>query len=250
MQLAIRPFSFVRIAAGSAAALMTIAVSAALLAPQDALAQGRGKGGAANSPLGGLGGDSKEPIKIDADKLDVLDKDNRAVFSGNVVAVQGETTVRCSIMTVFYEGRSGQGSAGGAKPAAATPTAAPAATPVAPGAPAASGDSSIKRIECKGPVTVVSKTQAASSDNAVFDRANNQVIMTGNVALNDGPNITRGEKLTYNTVTGIANVQSPPGVRVQGLFVPNSTETGKTDAKTGTKPTAGAAPAKPATPTN
>ncbi len=197
-------------------------------APQEAAAQAKARGGAgASSPLGGLGGDSKEPIKIDADKLDVLDKENRAVFSGNVVAVQGETTVRCSIMTVFYEGRSGQ--AAGAKPAAATPTA----------APGQGNDSSIKRIECKGPVTVVSKTQAATSDNAVFDRANNIVVMTGNVALNDGPNITRGEKLTYNTVTGIANVETNKGGRVQGFFVPNAAETNK-----------GAAGAKPATPTN
>ncbi|OYW62073.1 MAG: hypothetical protein B7Z40_17620 [Bosea sp. 12-68-7] len=201
-------------------------------APQEAAAQAKSRGGAgASSPLGGLGGDSKEPIKIDADKLDVLDKDNRAVFSGNVVAVQGETTVRCSIMTVFYEGRGGQGAAG-AKPA-------PAAAPAAPAAPGKSGDSSIKRIECKGPVTVVSKTQAATSDNAVFDRANNTVVMTGNVALNDGPNITRGEKLTYNTVTGIANVETVKGGRVQGFFVPNAAEANK-----------GAAGAKPATPTN
>ena len=197
-------------------------------APQEAAAQAKARGGAgASSPLGGLGGDSKEPIKIDADKLDVLDKENRAVFSGNVVAVQGETTVRCSIMTVFYEGRSGQ--TAGAKPVAATPTA----------APGQGNDSSIKRIECKGPVTVVSKTQAATSDNAVFDRANNTVVMTGNVALNDGPNITRGEKLTYNTVTGVANVETTKGGRVQGVFVPNAAETNK-----------GAAGAKPATPTN
>lgn len=244
MQLAIHPFSFLRVATGSAAALMSVAVAMAVFAPQDALAQARARGGA-NSPLGGLGGDSKEPIKIDADKLDVLDKDNRAVFSGNVVAVQGETTVRCTIMTVFYEGRGGQGA--GAARATGAPAATPTATPATPGAPAGSGDSSIKRIECKGPVTVVSKTQAATSDNAVFDRANNQVIMTGNVALNDGPNITRGEKLTYNTVTGIANVETNKGGRVQGFFVPNSTEAGKTDAKTGTKPATGA---KPATPTN
>ena len=251
MQPAIRPFSFGRVAAVSAAALMSITVATAVFAPQDALAQGRARGGASGSPLGGLGGDSKEPIKIDADKLDVLDKDNRAVFSGNVVAVQGETTVRCSIMTVFYEGRGGQGGgAGAARATATTPAATPAATPATPAAPAApagSGDSSIKRIECKGPVTVVSKTQAATSDNAVFDRANNQVIMTGNVALNDGPNITRGEKLTYNTVTGIANVETNRGGRVQGFFVPNSDT-----AKPGAKPAAGAAPApaKPATPTN
>lgn len=191
----------------------------------------RGGGGDA---LGGLGGDSKEPIKIDADKLDVLDKENKAVFSGNVVAVQGETTVRCSKMTVFYEGRGGQ--AGGAATARA------AAPAPAAGAPAGQGnDSSIKRIECAGPVTIVSKTQAATSDNAVFDRANNVVIMTGNVALNDGPNITRGERLVYNTVTGVANVENNKGGRVQGFFVPNSGDA--------TKPAAGT-PARPATPTN
>ena len=67
--------------------------------------------------------------------------------------------------------------------------------------------------------------------------------MTGNVALNDGPNVTRGEKLIYNTTTGVANVQ---GGRVQGLFVPNSADANKTDAA---KP--GAKPAQPAPkPTN
>jgi lipopolysaccharide export system protein LptA len=211
-----------------AACAGVVALAIAVMVPQEAAAQAKARGGGnANSPLGGLGGDSKEPIKIDADKLDVLDKENRAVFSGNVVAVQGETTVRCSIMTVFYEGRGGQGP--GAKPAAPTPAA----------APGQGNDSSIKRIECKGPVTVVSKTQAASSDHAVFDRSANTVVMTGNVALNDGPNITRGEKLTYNTVTGIANVETTKGGRVQGLFVPNAAETGKA--------TPGA---KPSTPTN
>jgi lipopolysaccharide export system protein LptA len=208
-------------------------------APAAPAKRNRNSGG--DNALGGLNGDSKEPIKIDADKLDVLDKENKAIFTGNVVAVQGETTVRCTVMTVFYEGRNGQqGGAGAAR--AATP--APAATG---GAPAQSNDSSVKRIECKGPVTVVSKTQAATSDNAVFDRANNIVIMTGNVALNDGPNITRGERLVYNTVTGVANVENNKG-RVQGFFVPNSA-----DNKDGAKPAAGAKPqtgGKPATPTN
>lgn len=220
------------------AALIAPALSAAAFAQQPAARSGsapaaasaaattapakpaKPRGGAPGSPFGGMGGDSKEPIKIDADKLDVLDKDNKAVFSGNVVAVQGETTVRCSMMTVFYEGR-GQG--GAAKPA----------QPAAQGQGA--NDGAIKRIECSGPVTVVSKTQAATSDNAVFDRANNKVIMTGNVALNDGPNITRGDQLIYDTQTGVANVTSKG--RVQGFFVPNSGEAGK-DKAGGAKPAA------------
>ncbi|SIR22173.1 LptA/OstA family protein [Bosea sp. TND4EK4] len=230
-----------RFAGACGAALLVAASLVSLAAPEAAFAQGRQKSTGSSSGLGGLGGDSKEPIKIDADKLDVLDKENKAVFTGNVVAVQGETTVRCTIMTVLYEGRGGQGGANGAKPAAATPAPAPAA-----GAPN-SNDSSIKKILCKGPVTVVSKTQAATSDNAEFDRANNVVIMTGNVALNDGPNITRGEKLTYNTITGIANVETGKGGRVQGFFVPNAADANKNDAKTG-RPAAGASPAPGAKP--
>ncbi len=212
------------------AALLLAAGFALLGAPQDAFAQAApAKARGASSALGGLGGDSKEPIKIDADKLDVLDKENKAVFTGNVVAVQGETTVRCTVMTVLYEGRGGPGGR------AATPAPAPAA-PAAGAAAGQGNDSSIKRILCKGPVTVVSKTQAATSDNAEFDRANNLVIMTGNVALNDGPNITRGEKLIYNTTTGVANVENRGG-RVQGFFVPNAADANKTDAaKPGAKP--------------
>lgn len=219
------------------AALLLAAGFALLGAPQEASAQAApAKQRGASSALGGLGGDSKEPIKIDADKLDVVDKENKAVFSGNVVAVQGETTVRCTVMTVLYEGRGGPGGTAG-RPA----TPAPAAATPAPAAAGTGNDSSIKRILCKGPVTVVSKTQAATSDNAEFDRSRNLVIMTGNVALNDGPNVTRGQKLTYDTVTGVANVE---GGRVQGLFVPN--DANKADAG---KP--GAKPAQPAPkPTN
>ncbi len=62
-------------------------------------------------------GSSKEPIKIDADKLDVFDKEGRAVFSGDVVAVQGESTMNCTTLTVFYE--QNRNRAGAADPAPA-----------------------------------------------------------------------------------------------------------------------------------
>ena len=93
-----------------------------------------------------------------------------------------------------------------------------------------------KRIECTGPVTVVSKTQTATGNHAVFNRENNTVIMTGNVALADGPNITRGEKLVYNTETGIANVETKPGGRVQGFFVPGSDDKPGEEKKKPPKP--------------
>ncbi len=151
------------------------------------------------SPLGLGNTNSKEPIKIDADRLDVFDKDKRAVFNGNVIAVQGETTIRCTTMTVFYEQSAVKGG-----------------TPSAPSG-GADGGGAIKKIDCVGTVTVVQKDQVATGNNANFDKISNIVTITGNAALSQGQNVTRGEKLVYNLTTGVANVE---GGRVRALFVP------------------------------
>jgi lipopolysaccharide export system protein LptA len=192
----------------------------------------------APGPLGNLGGNSKEPIKIDADRLDVFDKEGKAVFKGNVVAVQGETTMRCTTLTVFYERQSQKDQAGApkAQPAAASP------------------NDSVKNINCAGPVTVVSKDQIATSDNATFDRVANKVVLTGNAALSQCQNVTRGERIVYDLNTGVANVETTPGGRVKALFVPGSDDNNK--QKQGCEqpqqqaaqpaPQPAAAPAKPA----
>jgi lipopolysaccharide export system protein LptA len=152
-------------------------------------------------------GSSKEPIKIDANKLDVFDKEGRAVFSGDVVAVQGESTMKCTAMTVFYEQ---QNRTGGAQPTAAAPA---GQTP---------SESAIKKIDCQGPVTIVSRTQVATGDNATFDRGANKILLNGNAALSDGPNVTRGERVVYDINTGVASIDTKPGGRVRALFVPGS----------------------------
>jgi lipopolysaccharide export system protein LptA len=148
-------------------------------------------------------GSSKEPIKIDANKLDVFDKEGRAVFTGDVVAVQGESTMKCTVMTVFYEQRDQNGGQ---------------ATPAAQG----TDDSAIKKIDCKGPVTIVSRTQVATGENATFDRGSNKIMLTGNATLSDGPNVTKGERVLYDINTGVANIETTPGGRVRALFVPGN----------------------------
>ena len=112
------------------------------------------------------GTSSKEPISIDADKLVYYDKERKAVYSGNVVVIQGDTKMTCSVMTVFLD-RS-------PSPAANAPAEAPAPAPAAAG-DGPSANSGIKRLEATGPVTVVSKTQVATGDNATYDKAENKV---------------------------------------------------------------------------
>ena len=153
----------------------------------------------------GAMGSNREPIKIDADRLDVFDKEQRAVFTGSVVAVQGESTIKCAELTVLYEQQRSQGRA----------------------APAASsqGEGAIRRIDCKGPVTIVSRTQTATGDNAVFDRTANKIELAGNAARRDGPNVTTGQRIVYDLNTGVANIIEKPGGRVRALIVPGSGST-------------------------
>ena len=160
---------------------------------------------AADGAFSGLGSESRDPIRIDADRLDVFDRENRAVYAGNVVAVQGDTTLRCSELTIFFE--RGEGEAGAASEAAASDE----------------GDS-INRIECAGPVTILSQDQVATGDRAVYDRQVGQMVMTGNVALSQGQNVTRGERLVYDIDQGVANIEAGASQRVRGLFVPGGTQ--------------------------
>ena len=162
-----------------------------------------GRGGRSRSSAFGELGSNREPIKIDADRLDVFDKEGRAVFGGNVVAVQGDSTMRCSLLTVHYEAGKAAGAAAG----------------TGSGGGLAGQDSAIRKLDCKGPVTIVSKTQVATGDNAEFDRARNKVVLAGNAALSDGPNVTRGERVAYDLNTGIASIE---GGRVRALIVPGS----------------------------
>ncbi|GJE45203.1 Lipopolysaccharide export system protein LptA [Methylobacterium soli] len=170
------------------------------------------------APLGAFGGGGKEPIKIDADRLDVFDRENKAVFAGNVVAVQGDSTIRCSTMTVHY--KRGKDAKKGDAPASDEAA-----------EKSAMGENGIQKVECAGPVTVVQKDQVATGDNAVFDQAAKRIVLTGNVVLSQCQNVTRGSRLVYDMATGRANMDPVAGGRVSALFVPGE----KADAKGGAK---------------
>ena len=152
------------------------------------------------------GTSSKDPISIDADKLVYYDKERKAVYSGNVVVIQGETKMTCSVMTVFLD-------------RAPTQTA-PQPTNGQSGPPA---DSGVKHLDATGPVTVVSKTQVATGDNGSYDKVQDKVWLIGHVTLSDGQNVTKGDKLTYDLKSGLATVDTnAKSGRVHGQFIPKS----------------------------
>jgi len=184
-----------------------------------------------SSPLGALG-NSKEPVHIEAGRLLVYDKEQRAVYIGDVVAVQGKSTLRCSKLTIFYDNKKDKDAA--PKPAAAADD---------------DKGNSIKKMICDGPVSVVSCTQTATGDHGEYEAATDLIILTGNVVMADGPNVQNGDKMVYNQKTGLATVTSntPNTGRVGGIFIPGSDATKKGDKnpKKGKEAVAAKAPAKP-----
>jgi len=175
------------------------AVMAALLGPGLAAAQTPRPAAAppVQSLIGG-GQDKDQPVQIEAASLEVRDKAKMATFSGDVQVVQGDTTMKCQKLVVFY----GQevGIAQGGAPA---PAAKPAAAPAGP-----KGAQNIRRIEARGGVTVITKDQNASGDLGVYDLIAKTITLTGNVVVSQGQNVIHGERVVVDTVSGNARVES------------------------------------------
>lgn len=125
-----------------------------------------------------IGGDA--PIQIESDKLEVLDKDNIAIFTGNVSVVQGATQMKSGRMKVHYAKDGGS---------------------------AATGTSSIEKIEVDEKVYIQSDKQVATGDRGTFDMKTEVMVLTGKeVVLSEGPNVLVGCKLTVQMKSGQAQV--------------------------------------------
>jgi lipopolysaccharide export system protein LptA len=193
---------------------LSILAASALLMVASAAAQGRPPAQRGLLPAAS-GQDKDQPIQIDAKSLEVHDKSKTATFSGDVKVVQGDTTMTCKTLVVFY----GQELGIAGKPIAST-------SPTAGAVPDAQN---IRRIEARGGVTVVSKDQTASGDLGVYDLLAKTITLTGNVVVTQGQNVIHGERVIVDTVTGNAHVEAAPGApqgRVRALIIPQKTGNG------------------------
>jgi lipopolysaccharide export system protein LptA len=186
-----------------------------------AAAQGRApKDTGTPNALQGFSKNKGQPVHIEAEQLEVHDKDKTATFTGKVVVTQGDTIMRCKTLTVFYVGPPEKNA--GPKPAATV---------------SASGDQKIKKLEAHGDVVVNQNDQIATGDTALFDMDTNVITMTGGVVLTQGQNVLRGSKLVVDMASGYSRVESGSsnGGRVQGLFVPSGSQNSPLGGKSGDK---------------
>jgi lipopolysaccharide export system protein LptA len=141
------------------------------------------------------GGNSKQPINIQSASLDYFDKEQKLVYSGNVVAVQGDSKLKCSTLVIYLP-------------------------PKAEGQASSSASTSqVQHMDATGPVTMISKDQIGTGDHGVYDKASDTVVLTGNVTLSQCANVTKGDRLVYLLKTGHATVT---GTHVVSMFEPEN----------------------------
>ncbi len=156
------------------------------------------------SALGGL--NTNLPVDVAADRIEVQDRADRAILSGNVNVRQGNLALDAARITVSYSG-------------------------------SVTGSPQVQRLDASGGVSVRSPTETASGQFAVYDLNRRLITLIGGVELNQGGNVLRGGRLVIDLDTGRAVIdgrsqggdgpvtQGTPGGRVTGRFtVPDRTE--------------------------
>lgn len=139
------------------------------------------------------------PVEVTADALEVLQAENKAIFTGNVIATQGTTNMKAAKMVVYYRGGGGDSGATG---------------------------KGIYRIESSGNVLFTTPGETAQGDEAVYQVDTETIDLWGNVLLTRDKNVLKGTKLNYNLATGrsvlVGGAPTAEGGtgRVRGLFVP------------------------------
>lgn len=182
------------------------------------------------SAFGGFATKPDEPIDIQAKRLDVDDRARQAVFSGNVLAVQGTFTMNSTTLEVHYATREG------VKKSSAGSTG------------LGGGSTEIIRLVARGKVFIKSakkNAQTASGNWAEFDVRTRIITMGDLVTLKQGKNVIRGTRLVINLNTGRSSVLSSTassttntGGRIRMVITPDRemrSGFGKKSGKTGKK---------------
>ena len=124
------------------------------------------------------GHNSKAPVNYAADRIELQDKQNRVVLSGNVDITQADLQIRAARTTVAYTD---------------------------------AGSLQIQRIDATGGVIVTRGSERASGDVAVYDFNRKIITMAGNVALRRGTDTLNGGRLVIDLTTGISNIDGHAG---------------------------------------
>ncbi len=132
-----------------------------------ALAQGT------NVSFGGLKADTSLPVEITSENLTVNQADGTAVFSGQVLVIQGEMRLEAGEIRVQYD---------------------------------VTGKA-IDKLFASGGVLMVNASDAAQAAEAVYTIDTGEVVMSGGVLMSQGQTTIKGDQLHINLKSGTGRME-------------------------------------------
>jgi len=143
-------------------------------------------------PISALKGhNSDAPVDVTADRIEVQDRADRALFTGNVHVTQAELTMDTARLTVAYS---------------------------------SNGGVQIRRLDAAGGVVVRSPSETARGEFGIYDLDRKLITLIGNVQLDREQNRVSGSRLVIDLDSGRAVIDGGPagvnqsGGRVTGHF--------------------------------
>ena len=129
--------------------------------------------------------DSDQPLEITSSQLEVFQEERTSVFSGDVVARQGEMTLYTDQLTVVFDDQN-----------------------------------DVSRVEAAGNVRIDEPLRNERGNHAVFDRGADTLILSGNAEVVQGENRIAGDEITLFIGQNRSVVRSKDTGRVRAVILP------------------------------
>ncbi len=126
------------------------------------------------------------PVEITAQQLEMMQQQRQSIFSGDVVAKQGDMTLTAAKLTVFLQKEQDQ----------------------------------IDRLEASGAVKVTQLDRVATADKAVFYQLEEKLVLTGDATVVQGTNKVSGAEIVLYLKENRSVVKSLDRGRVKAVIVP------------------------------
>lgn len=127
-----------------------------------------------------------QPIEVTAQQLEVLQLQRQSIFTGEVVARQGDMTLYAEKLLVIFQQEHDE----------------------------------VERLEAIGGVRVVQLDRIATAEKAIFYQLEGRLVLNGNAEVTQGENKIAGDRITLYLKENRSLVESSESGRVRAIIVP------------------------------
>lgn len=141
---------------------------------------------------------SRAPFDLSADRFEVRDKEGSTLFTGNVIAIQGNLKLVSDRARAFYT--------------------------------RANTKVTIRRVDAQGAVKLTSPSETVSAAWGIYDLDSQQITLGGDVTLTRGSDVIKGQRLELNLRSGITTLDGGADAGLEGKSTPKRGNDGRVRA--------------------